>query len=211
MARRKVANPLALAVLACLYERPMHPYEMAATLRERHKDESIKLNYGSLYSVVESLKAQQLILEQETARAGNRPERTVYRLSDAGRLELVDWLSELLCRPAREYTRFEAGLSLMPVLPPEDVVKLLEERCRCLEMDIGLQRASKDLVAGRLPRLFVIESEYRTVLREAEFKWTRALIADIQAGTLEGMDHWRSFHAGHSGEPAARRPDPDSN
>ena len=33
----------------------MHPYEMSTTLRERHKEESIKLNYGSLYSVVSSL------------------------------------------------------------------------------------------------------------------------------------------------------------
>lgn len=194
MPRRKVANPLALAVLACLYERPMHPYEMATTLRERHKDESIKLNYGSLYSVVESLKTHQLICEQETARAGHRPERTVYRLSDAGRLELVDWLSELLCLPEKEFTRFEAGLSLMPVLPPQDAVGLLEERCRRLEMEIGLHRASRDLVAGRLPRLLAIESEYRTALREAELQWTRALIADINSGTLEGIELWRQWH-----------------
>src|SRR5215469_15534145 len=117
MSRRKVSNPLALAVLACLYERPMHPYEIASTLRERHKDESIKLNYGSLYSVVESLKGHALITDQETERQGNR-------------LELIDWLSELLCRPVKEFTRFEAGLSLLPVLPPKDVVALLEERCR---------------------------------------------------------------------------------
>lgn len=209
MPRRKVANPLALAVLACLYERPMHPYEMAATLRERHKDDSIKLNYGSLYSVVESLKTHGLILEQETARTGNRPERTVYRLSDAGRLELIDWLSELLSRPVKEYTRFEAGLSLMPVLPPEDAVRLLEERCRRLEMDIGLRRASQDLVAAQLPRLFMIESEYRAVLHEAELKWTRALIADITAGTLQGIEMWQRFHM-QAGGPGTNAPPADS-
>ena len=59
--KRKVSNPLALAVLACLFERPMHPYEMASTMRERHKDESIKLNYGSLYTVTESLQRHRLI------------------------------------------------------------------------------------------------------------------------------------------------------
>jgi DNA-binding PadR family transcriptional regulator len=194
MSRRKVANPLALAVLACLYERPMHPYEMAATMRERHKDESIKLNYGSLYSVVESLKAKQLILEHETAREGNRPERTVYRLSDAGRLELIDWLSDLLCRPAREYTRFEAGLSLMPVLPPADVVRLLEERCRRLETEIALYSAQRNLLSpDRLPRLLLIESEYLCMLREAELKWTRALVEDISSGTLQGLDFWRRW------------------
>ena len=48
------ANPLALAVLALLFERPMHPYEMAATLRQRHKEDSIKLRYGSLASLTRS-------------------------------------------------------------------------------------------------------------------------------------------------------------
>jgi len=195
MTRRKVSNPLALAVLACLYERPMHPYEIASTLRERHKDESIKLNYGSLYSVVESLKGHALITEQETERQGNRPERTVYQITDAGRLELIDWLSELLCRPVKEFTRFEAGLSLLPVLPPKDVVALLEERCRRLVVELEQYQTLRKLVAThQVPRLFLIESEYRMTLREAELKWTRALIADITSGSLEGMDRWLQHH-----------------
>ncbi len=196
MSRRKVSNPLALAVLACLYERPMHPYEIASTLRERHKDDSIKLNYGSLYSVVEALKGHALIVEQQTGRQGNRPERTVYELTAAGRLELIDWLSELLCRPVKEYTRFEAGLSLVPVLPPSDVKALLEERCRRLELEIEQYRAAVRKVTSskQVPRLFLIESEYRTALREAELSWTRGLIADIASGTLEGMERWTAFH-----------------
>lgn len=195
MSRRKVSNPLALAVLACLYERPMHPYEIATTLRERHKDDSIKLNYGSLYSVVESLKGHELIVEQQTARQGNRPERTVYELTDAGRLELIDWLSELLCRPVKEFTRFEAGLSLLPVLPPKDVTALLEERCRRLQVEIEQYHSLRKVIATRqVPRLFLIESEYRMALREAELSWTRGLIADIASGSLEGMEQWSAFH-----------------
>jgi DNA-binding PadR family transcriptional regulator len=88
-----VNNPLELVVLAC---HPMHPYEMATTMRERGKDQSIKLNYGSLYTVVEALQQHGLIVTQETERAGRRPERTIYRLTDAGRMELIDWLSELI-------------------------------------------------------------------------------------------------------------------
>src|SRR6516225_2875932 len=137
MTRRKVSNPLALAVLACLVERPMHPYEMATTLRERGKDQSIKLNYGSLYTVVEALQQHGLIVAQETERAGRRPERTVYRLTDAGRMELIDWVSELLSRPVKEYAHFEAGLSLGGVLPPDDVVALLTQRCNALALMIS--------------------------------------------------------------------------
>lgn len=196
MSKRKVSNPLALAVLACLYERPMHPYEMASTMRERHKDESIKLNYGSLYAVVESLKKHELIAEQETAREGHRPERTVYCITDAGRLELIDWLSELLSRPAKEYTRFEAGLSLLPVLPPDDAVALLEQRCQALEVRAAQSQSVRELFARRsFPRLFTIEAEYRWALEAAELDWTRRLLADIRSGSLDGLELWRGFHA----------------
>ena len=33
----------------------MHPYEMASELRERGKDQSIKIKWGSLYTVVQNL------------------------------------------------------------------------------------------------------------------------------------------------------------
>jgi DNA-binding PadR family transcriptional regulator len=185
--RRKIGNPLALAVLACLFERPMHPYEMAGTMRERHQDESIKLNYGSLYTVTQSLQRLCLIEPQETAREGNRPERTVYRLTDAGRLELIDWLSELICQPVRDYTNFEAGLALLPVLPPAEAVRLLEQRCERLETDIAQAHAVGAMLAERkLPRLFLIESEYRLRLKQAELDWVRALVADVKEGTLQG-------------------------
>jgi DNA-binding PadR family transcriptional regulator len=188
---RKSSNPLALAVLSCLFERPMHPYEMATTLRERHKDESIKLNYGSLYAVVEGLERRGLVAAAETLRQGNRPERTVYRLTDAGRVELVDWLSELLSVPAKEFTQFEAGLSLLPVLPPEDVVRLLEERRQRLEIEIAQAASLRGLIEPKIPRLFYVEAEYRGKLKEAELDFVRALIADIASDRLEGIDYWR--------------------
>jgi DNA-binding PadR family transcriptional regulator len=209
MTKRKVNNPLALAVLACLFERPMHPYEMATTLRERGKDQSIKLNYGSLYTVVEALQQHGLIVAQETARAGRRPERTVYRLTDPGRMELIDWVSELLSTPVKEYTRFEAGLSLGGVLPPEDVAALLTQRCRLLEMEISQLRSALAFERQRgLARLHVIESEYLLAMREAELAWTRALAGEIASGTLEGVAEWIAFlrsRADQANEEPGRR------
>ncbi len=73
MPRRHRTNPLSLAVMICLYERPMHPYEVATTLRQRNKHESVRLNYGSLYAVVESLERRGLIVAQGTERSGGFP------------------------------------------------------------------------------------------------------------------------------------------
>jgi DNA-binding PadR family transcriptional regulator len=133
MSRR---NPLALAVLSCLIERPMHPYEISTTLRSRGKELSIKLNYGSLYAVVESLRKRGLVSAVETSREGRRPERTVYEITDAGRVEHEDWLAQLLSTPEREFTSLEAGLSLMPGLPPSEVARLLGERAERLRMEL---------------------------------------------------------------------------
>ena len=105
----------------------MHPYEMAATMRTRGQDASIRLNYGSLYGVVETLLKRGLIEEQEVVREGRRPERTVYRITDDGRTEVDEWLAELLGTSAKEFPQFEAGLSLMGVLPPDRVVHLLDQ------------------------------------------------------------------------------------
>src|SRR4051812_36641161 len=108
------SNPLALAVLVCLAERPMHPYEAATTLRERHKHASVRLNYGSLYGVAASLEKRGLIVPQETVRSGRLPERTVYAITEAGTAELRAWLAHLISAPVRDYTSFEAGLSFLP-------------------------------------------------------------------------------------------------
>src|SRR5207342_3039788 len=114
--RRAVSNPLALAVLVTLCERPMHPYEMASTMRSRGKERSIKLNYGSLYTVVNNLARHGLIEAMGAGREGWRPERTVYRVTEAGRKELDDWMAELVAVPVKEYPQFEAALSELPVL-----------------------------------------------------------------------------------------------
>ena len=199
MAKRKVSNPLALAVLTQLSERPMHPYEMASTMRERGKDLTVKLNYGSLYTVVDSLQRAGFIVARETERDGRRPERTVYEITEAGAAEASDWLRELLGKPVKEYPRFLAGLTFMPALPPEEVIDLLRERrahldeeIRSIKSDLRLARTGWE---GQppLPRLFVIEGEYVLAMHEAELRWVGRLIRDLESGTFDGLDQWRAF------------------
>jgi DNA-binding PadR family transcriptional regulator len=202
--RRKLGNPLALAVLACVTERPMHPYEMASTLRARGKDHSIKINWGSLYTVVQNLEKHGFIAATGTARQGRRPERTVYSITDAGREELEDWLRELVREPEREYARFEAALSLLPVLPPEEAAEMLELRLRRLDLEITGEQAILDQVRKELPRLFLIEAEYHLAMLRAEAEFVRCLHREVTDGSLSGIEGWRAYH--ETGEPADLAP-----
>ena len=195
MTRRRVSNPLALAVLSCLNERPMHPYEISTTLRTRGKEQSIKLNYGSLYAVVESLAKHGLVRPLETTREGRRPERTIYEITEAGAAEHDDWLAELLSTPQREFTSLEAGLSLMAGLPPDEVARLLGERAERLRMELRALDATLAVATeSGLPELFLIESEYRGALLRAELAFVTRLGGDIATGALAGATVWRRIH-----------------
>jgi DNA-binding PadR family transcriptional regulator len=195
MTSRNRANPLALAILACLHERPMHPYEVAQTLRSRAKHESIRLNFGSLYSVVEGMAGRGLIEPQETVREGKRPERTVYAITPLGVRELTDWLSELVSTPAKEYLQFEAALSLLPGLPPDEVLSLLRQRANALEVKLRQSEATHALAHDQgLPRLFMLESEYGDALLRAELDFVHGLINDLENEKLDGLDEWRGWY-----------------
>ena len=209
------ANPLALAVLALLFERPMHPYEMAATLKQRHKEESIKLRYGSLYTVIELLLARGLIRAKATSREGKRPERTVYALTDPGREELLDWMRDLLRDPVKEYPQFEAALSLMPVLPPDEAIALLRDRALRLAGEAARLETSLAAVAElpwpavagthqlppallkqrRFPPLFTVEAEYRLAMVRAEQTFVTELIRRFVDDGWGPVELWRDMQA----------------
>jgi DNA-binding PadR family transcriptional regulator len=213
--KHRLANPLALAVLALLFERPMHPYEMAATLKHRHKHESIKLRYGSLYTVIELLMGRGLIGAKETSRDGKRPERTVYSLTAGGRDELRDWMRELLREPAKEFPQFEAALCLLPVVPPDEAVALLSDRARHLsgkiaQMETELahmvkqdlsavagpdQELPAQLAGQKFPPIFVVENEYRLALIKAERAFVHDLVRRITEEGWGPVGMWRDIQA----------------
>jgi DNA-binding PadR family transcriptional regulator len=192
--RRKISNLLALSLLTLLTERPMYPYEMAATLRHRGKDQSIKINWGSLYTVVQNLEKHGFIETVEVAREGRQPERTTYRITDEGRAELTDWLRELISEPEREYTKFEAALAECAVLSPRELTGLLKQRLEALEQATAQHETMLGVLAGSLPRLFLIESEYQLALRRAETDWVREVLKELTDGTFPGISDWQRFH-----------------
>jgi len=203
MSKRRVSNPLALAVLSCLWERPMYPYEMTTSLRERGKEDSIRLNFGSLYAVIKSLEKHALIEATHTERVGNRPERIVYAITAEGKVEAVDWLRELIAEPVKEYPAFETGLSLLPMLTPADATMLLGDRVERLDADLrGREHERQSPQVKQLPELFLIEFDYRVAMLLAERVFVADMVDRIRSGDLGGIDMWSRLHellaAGHS-------------
>jgi hypothetical protein len=114
----------------------------------------------------------------------------------------------------KEYPQFEAGLCLLPVLPPDEAVTLLRDRAlrlagtaaqietqlaEILAQDVaavaGATELPADLAGQKFPPLFVVESEFRLALVKAELAFVNGLVRRIVEDGWGPVELWRNLQA----------------
>lgn len=185
MARERALTPLSIAALALLTERDMHPYEMFTTMTERREDLVVKLRAGSLYHSVNRLAEDELVSEVGIDRDGNRPERTTYAITAAGRKRLEDTVAELLAEPADEYPSFPLAVSEAHNLDRDRVRELFAARLSRLEADIAAMRAGHARALGHAAEMHLLDLDYLIAMRTAEADWLRRTVERLDDETLE--------------------------
>ncbi|WP_320065173.1 PadR family transcriptional regulator [Micromonospora sp. RTGN7] len=178
--RRKVPNPLALVVLAWLLSQPLHPYELGRRLQGSGQDRHIKYTRSSLYMVVEQLARAGFITEQETVRDGQRPERTVYAITDTGRTEFYEWLRGLVAEPQDEYPQFAVALSLLSLLAPREAVALLRKRQEALTTKVEeTRKLMQEAIDNGVRWIFLVEEQYALAMMDAESRYLTELTSSL--------------------------------
>lgn len=202
-------SPLALAVLGLLEAGPLHPYGIQRLIKQWGKDQVVNVGQrAGLYRTIARLEDAGLIAVGSTERDERYPERTTYRLTDAGRAAARQWMAEILSTPRNEYPEFPAALSFLPVLTPRATRDLLHQRRdrlarRLTELDAELGAGAgagagrdAELGAGHdgeaagetegraLPRVALIESEYLRAVTRAELAWVDGILAALDDGSF---------------------------
>ena len=191
MRNKAKKSPVALAVLALLFEEPMHPYRMWQLIKERSKDEVVNVRYrNTLYQTIDRLVRDELISKKETRKEDNRPEQTLYQLTGRGRETALSWMRQMLAEPADEFPEFPVALAYLPMLSVEEVITLLGKRLE--KLDAEKIRIEKQItpVQDKIPRLFLLEMEFILAKLQSEIKWVRALLDDLNEGTIYWDEAW---------------------
>lgn len=179
-------SPLALKALDTLQERPMHPYELYQVLRKRRDDRTVKLRPGTLYHAVDKLHGAGLIEAVGTDRDGNRPERTTYRITEAGRVQVSRQARAMLETPVYEYPEFAVALSVADSLDRDEVVAALERRIAVLQDEAAVQDSVVDRLADAgLSEVFVLDLHYGQASVRHEIDWLTDLVARLRSGDLD--------------------------
>lgn len=201
MDQTKSLTPLGTVVLTLLSEHPMHPYEAAYHFRVRRVENSVKVRTGSLYHAFEQLQRKGLVEPAEVERDGRRPERTVYRITEAGRIAMEANLTQLVTDPVDEYTNFEAGLVGIAHLGRDEVVRCFRERAIRLRARAAEQESIlRDHVALGLPKVYMLEVDYQIDQCRAQATWCDRTAAALEseelpwpAGLPDTIEHLVSF------------------
>jgi DNA-binding PadR family transcriptional regulator len=184
--RNKVGlPPVAVAVLALLVERPMHPYEMLQTLRERHEDVALPVSIGSLYNAVSRLAEKGYVRPTKAEHVGNRPERTTYEILDLGRETMKSRLYELLAAPTQLSQADHAGIGELHNLTPAEVIAALDARIAALDGQITEYEALlADAHRRNVDDIYLLYGAYATSQQQHEREWMTSLRDQIQTGDL---------------------------
>lgn len=118
--------PVRLFVLGILNERDAHGYEIKRLAREADLAQWAEIGYGSIYHALRRLENELLIEEVAVEQEGAYPQRTVYRITEAGRRKFRELLKET-CRTVYE-PKYPLDLALVFIgqLPPAERVDLLQ-------------------------------------------------------------------------------------
>ena len=189
--RTPQASSLGLIVLWQLFEGPMHIYRMQKMFETQGKARVVNVrSRASLYQTIERLERHGLVEVYETRRVEGYPDRVVYAITNAGRTVAREWLREMLHTTEGQYPEFIAALSLLFGLAPEDARAELELRADKLQAALAATEQELGFAATGLPRVFLLEEEYRKAMLEAEISWLRGLIEDLREGRLTWSEEW---------------------
>ena len=177
----------------------MHPYEMLQLLRVRGRAEICTIKGGSLYHTMSRLAELGLAKVHGTERDGNRPERTVYRLTETGRRCYVAWVRSRLRAPATPQ-EYAVALAEAHNLEANEVAAILRDRRDELATTAESLRSSLDSARQRgVPEAYFLEHSRRLALLDCDLAWTESVLHRLSTSDIA----WP--HDDHTPEPGATR------
>ena len=203
-----------LAILGSLSYTEMHGYEIRREIEARRMERWADVSYGSIYGRLRHLVDEGLVEVIRTEQVENRPSRTVYGITDAGRDALVEALQTAFGVPELPAMTVDLALSYCVTessrLGSAQLRSLLEIRLVDLDgiaeelRQVRNGPVSEQPGVGALVDDLLSHSEQRLAV---ELDWTRHVLGRLAAGAYRTPPRG-AIDPSHSGghEQVARRP-----
>lgn len=170
-----------MVILGLLKNKPLYGYELKHIIEE-HMGDWTTIAFGSIYFALAKLKEERLVEITAEEKKGNRPSRTVYRITDAGRKEFLRLLREQWGNPEWKTYDFDLGLFFSDELPREERIALLRKKIAAMEGILGHLESHRGETVHRpeVPRVARAIFDHSAAHAEAELTWLRNLLQGLE-------------------------------
>jgi DNA-binding PadR family transcriptional regulator len=116
-----------LVLLGLLQDTPKYGYELKQIIEE-HMGDWTSIAFGSIYFALDKLSEEKFIEKISTEQSGNRPSRSVYEITEAGRDEFFRLLRQSWQNMDRQYFDLDISLFFMDHLSRDEIQQYLHQR-----------------------------------------------------------------------------------
>ena len=168
------------ALLALLFERARHGYELR-DLFEAALGGNWELNSGQIYSSLDRLARDGLVVEESVEKGGG-PEKRLWTLTEEGREDLAGWFESPVPRDYRLRDEFYLKLMLALVTRPDKARQVLTVQRRELFRELHDLTARRNALDPRQQLAQILLLDSAIMHTEAELRWL-----DMVEGRLEDI------------------------
>jgi DNA-binding PadR family transcriptional regulator len=159
---------------------PLHGHQIRQQAQNDRTETWTDILVGSVYGALKRLANEDLIREVRTEKVGNRPERTVYEITEAGRHSLAAIHDSALRDLDHHYDPFDLALAQARDVPQDQLEQIVNNRLGALRVQLAAQRHAAehaDPYVNEAERMVIKHLIART---EAEIGWHTELTAHLE-------------------------------
>jgi len=167
-----------LIILGLLMGGEKHPYEMQHIMRMRKMDKFTSLYKGSIYFAVERFKDVGLIEVSGVIKEDKRPDKTLYKITDAGKTEFQELLMEQFTKEEQFYDPIYTALVFANYSDSRTIANLIEQKIKYIEKKIKVMETSYEEIKPTVPRS--VHHIYIGLIEHAktDLRWLQSLKND---------------------------------
>lgn len=159
-----------LVVLGLLTQQPRYGYEIKMII-DNVMSHVIDISSGSLYYGLKKLLARRLVEEDSVEKIGRRPERSVYRITEAGKQFFAAELPRVVFPRSRPYFPLDLALYFFQFIDKDEQARRLKMRQEYLKLVAKLLKQIKSHSQDAAPpnQLFIFTHLLRYISMEQGF------------------------------------------
>ena len=173
---------------------PMHGHQIRRAAQVDRTELWTDFKAGSIYAALPRMAADGTVTVSHSEKVGNRPERTVYAITDAGRAELAAVRDEALAWAGLRPDVVDLGLQNAHDLSVPELRRIFESRIAAITAQSIVWQNQWDAAAPHISAREALGFAHTTLRLEAEGAWCRQVLELLDAETAESDHRAASEH-----------------